>query len=304
MESNEGSPTTTTTSTSLWSTVELNTPENSSERYEIKDAIGASLVDETVELHAELSSLQEILSDFNNNNDQNNNANMLPEPPFLRTNLEKQISVLVELLQQKMAKSNGELGLPAMLSEEEREIIKSVSRGGSRSATNDDTSHDAGLNAGHSTTVVEPLASPRPQTPLPQTDITISEIDKLTAELRQCFHKERERLMEDISKVQTTLLCGGGAIRATEETRRPSTASIKQLQHLNNKLEKEVTQTKIHHVPKPPVAGGGKWSNNFKKLPTPPSSGSKSSSYTRSNLVVQSAAKRTANNTAIVTIGM
>ena len=303
MESNVGAPTTTTTT--LWSTVALNTPENSSERYEIKDAIGASLVDETVELHAELSSLQEILSDFNNNNDQNNNTgNMLPEPPFLRTNLEKQISVLVELLQQKMAKSNGELGLPAMLSEEEREIIKSVSRGGARSTTSHDTDHETS----HDTAVVDQVTSSvsRPQTPLPQTDITISEIDKLTAELRQCFHEERERLMEDISKVQTALLCGGGGMRPTEEkTQRPSTASIKQLQHLNNKLEKEVTQTKIHHVPKPPpVGGGGKWSNNFKKLPTPPSSGSKSSSYTRSNLVVQSAAKRTTNNTAIVTIGI
>lgn len=278
---------------SLWRTVENTTPHHGVERAEIKEVIGDSLVDETIDLHTELSTLHEIW--ISNEISKENESDTLPEPPFLRQNLEKQITLLVELLQQKLSKNSGGKGevasLPVTLSEEERNIIKTVSRCRSRDADEDDDN------------AVRPSSHRRPRTALPREDISVSQIDELFIELRQCFRDEREQLLEDITKMQCALMCSSNKRELSKQRR--ASASIKKLQHLNNKLEREVTQCSGGEAAgavgarktTTTINNNVSWSNNFQKVnnklsPSPPSSGSSKSSYVRPSLVVQSAAKR------------
>lgn len=290
---------------STWDTIEKLTLDKFVERSEIKEIIGDSLVDETIELNKELQSLYEIWKEMNETSD----VDALPEPPFLRENLEKQISLLIELLQQKVARHEGELALPAILTEEERDIIKSVSRPNSafvtRKRSTDLIDESLGnLSLDNSNVLEISLLNERDvvlendSTPSPVGDISVFQIDKLAGGLRQNIESERKNLLQDISKMQEALL------NASSAPTRVSTPTIKDLQHINNKLEKEVTSNDSEVKSKPSIQRRGRpltvdnrqWSNNFqnqvKVRPSPPTSANVSS-YRRPRLVAQLSAAKT-----------
>lgn len=253
---------------SLWTTVERITSNNIVERSEIKKVIGESLIDETIDLYAEFSSLNEIWSDFNQ--EESVVTKSLPDPPFLRENLEKQITLLVELLQQKLSFREGRPeGFTAFLSEDEREIIKSISRENSSSSIKN-TSTAKQINrvptAGTRTPRVSSATSSQKER------INVFEIETLAGTLRLEFENERLELLSNIEAIQTALIHGSNQ-RDVEKTRRLSSPTIKELQSLNNKLEKTVITPHKPSLKNQQSSRSPKWSNNFQKSklsPSPP----------------------------------
>ncbi|XP_059151742.1 coiled-coil domain-containing protein 24-like [Physella acuta] len=90
---------------SLWQLVEQNVQVH--ERDEIKEMLGSSLVEQSLELHQEISMLLEIWRDMRDEqNDLTHSPTTLPEPPNLRDRLVQEICFFVENVKEK-AKQKG-----------------------------------------------------------------------------------------------------------------------------------------------------------------------------------------------------
>lgn len=84
---------------SLWSLVEQHVSPY--EQTEIKNMLGESLVDQSLELHAEIDTLLEIWRDYRYETDDMQPAKILPEPPGLRGRLIQEIQFFVDNVKEK-----------------------------------------------------------------------------------------------------------------------------------------------------------------------------------------------------------
>ncbi|XP_046549033.1 coiled-coil domain-containing protein 24-like [Haliotis rubra] len=89
---------------SLWQLVE--DVVSSHEQGEVKRILGESLVDQSIELHEEVSTLLSILQDYRMETSESEPLKVLPEPPQQRERLIQEISFFVENIKAK-AKSKG-----------------------------------------------------------------------------------------------------------------------------------------------------------------------------------------------------
>lgn len=221
---------------SLWEMIE-DLVESNDEKSELKKVIGQSLIDETLDLHCELNTLHEIWAETQENNETQQMSNKIPEPPFLRENLEKQITLLVDLLKQKL-KKQGEGAVSAFLTEDDRQLIKSVSsdhivrstQSVSPSSNCETPTSDYYSRCSSSLSVdVESL----------QENMNVSEVDSIAQNMRDDFEEERKELLKDITYVQSALIYESD-LKLRENEKRVSSPSIRELQKLSTKLEKQV----------------------------------------------------------------
>ncbi|XP_064625222.1 coiled-coil domain-containing protein 24-like [Lineus longissimus] len=87
---------------SLWALVDQYVPDN--ERDEVKNMLGESLVDQSLELHLEVDTLLEIWRDFRDDSIKERSSERLPEPPAVRDRLRQEIMFFVENIREKAGK--------------------------------------------------------------------------------------------------------------------------------------------------------------------------------------------------------
>jgi len=217
---------------SIWEKVESLT-RFGSERNQIKKIIGESVIDETLDLHQEVQTLYEIWKDYHLTITQKTYHPVLPEPPLLRENLEKQITLLVKLLQQKVKKQGGK-SITAVLNEDERSMIKSVSKGSkvmvAKQSPPDNTKiNDVDSRCSSSLSVDVDLLKDR---------MNLMDIDEIIQPLRNDFEDERRFLLKDIEAIQNAMI-----LEETNNqlvTHAQNSPTIKDLRTIESKLEKEV----------------------------------------------------------------
>ncbi|ELT98140.1 hypothetical protein CAPTEDRAFT_207807 [Capitella teleta] len=86
---------------SLWQLVENHVSQN--EWQEVKQILGESLVDQSLELHTEIETLLEIWKEYREETHEQLTCQRLPEPPAARDRLKQEIMFFVESLRQKAA---------------------------------------------------------------------------------------------------------------------------------------------------------------------------------------------------------
>lgn len=213
------------------------------ERTEIKKVVGNSIIDENIDLHVELSTLHDIWRETQQEEDSIPKSRTLPEPPFLRENLEKQITLLVDLLKQKLKEGDESVNL----SEEDRRLIKSVSSVdrlcNSKQSLRDTPS--SGYESRCSSALSVDLNSL-------QESMTVSDIDSIVQPLRDDFEEEKKFLLKDITYIQNVLIYESN-MKELKRQRRKSSPSIKELQSLSNRLEMQVLDTKQIKPPTSPI---------------------------------------------------
>jgi len=223
----------------LWGSIE-HLVECYDERNELKKIIGQSIVDETLDLHVELCTLHEI---WQETQEEVPRKSSLPEPPFIRENLEKQITLLVELLNQKLQKK-GEGAVSAFLSEDDRKLIKSVSSDQIERRTRCDSSSRSSSQCDTPTSDYYSRCSSSlsiDQESL-QDKISVSEIDTIAQTLRYDFEEERKNLLKDITYIQSALIYESDLKTRETQQKQQGSPSIRDLQKLSSKLEKQILQ--------------------------------------------------------------
>jgi len=221
---------------SIWEKIEGLT-RFGSERSQIKKIIGESVIDETLDLHQEVQTLYEIWKDYHQTITQNTYHPVLPEPPLLRENLEKQITLLVKLLQQKVKKQGGK-SITAVLNEDERSMIKSVSKGNNvmvvkQSPPDNTRINDVDSRCSSSLSVDVDLLKDR---------MNLMDIDEIIQPLRNDFEDERRFLLKDIEAIQNAMILEETNNQLVAHARNSPT--IKDLRTIESKLEKEVLSKK------------------------------------------------------------
>lgn len=240
---------------SLWRLIEEFVPE--SERFEIKEALGEDLVDETLDLQNEASTLLEIWKDYREETAREEkeqalqrHLSRLPEPPMIRENLKKEIKMFVEMLQQQ-AKEEGR-NTTSILSKEESNIVEYVyeNRGEARpssSSSRPPTSHSRDgrqtpMRATPSSNGSRCTSSLSDHLDSMNDTLNALEIDRITDHLRQLLTEEKEGLLGDIAFLQDCLMEESDYRRIVTSSPDPE-PSLRDLRELGTKLEKELLHT-------------------------------------------------------------
>lgn len=237
---------------SLWKFIVEYVPE--SERIEIREALGEDLVDETLDLHNEASTLLEIWQDYREETKKEErekalqrHLHRLPEPPMIRENLKKEIKMFVEMLQQK-AKEEGR-NPSNILSEKESDIIEYVfdntAARPSSSSSRPSTAHSS--RDGQQTPMRATPSSDGSRCASSLSDhlesmndkLNALEIDRITHHLRQLLEEEKEGLLGDIAFLQDCLMEESDYRGQVTSPNEPE-PSLRDLRDLGTKLEKEL----------------------------------------------------------------
>lgn len=257
---------------SLWQLVEQHVSPN--EQQEIKNMLGDSLVDQTLELRDEINLLLEIWQDYREETDsKTQDTPRLAEPPHVRERLIQEICFLAESVKEKALMKG--MDLPAVLSRHNSEVLEyaqETQRSGSslgsarpltaRSSDGRQTplspKSEANSRQSLSTTISGDVSSANDK-------LNFLEFNDVCKRLRSTLEKEMEQLERDITFLHGCLddeasvrSCGGTPALSREPT-------ITDLREERSLLEKELlsTQTvpstppvhKPHFVPS--VAAGG-----------------------------------------------
>ncbi|XP_031564912.1 uncharacterized protein LOC116300225 [Actinia tenebrosa] len=240
---------------SLWRLIEEFVAEP--ERPEIKEVIGEGLIDETIVLHEEATSLLDIWRDYRDETEKeeknlalNRHLSSLPEPPMMRENLKKEIMMFVEMLQQK---NNGSQ-VSKILNHKDESIVDYVLE------TRSNSSQSQRPSTASSRPSTAMSSSSGRQTPLrvtPRSDasscassvsnqlesmnesLNALEIDRIVEHLRGLFVDEKNRLNDDIAFLQDCLFEESDYRQQVLSTPDPE-PSLKDLRELGTKLEKEI----------------------------------------------------------------
>lgn len=240
---------------SLWRLIEDLVVE--SERLEIKEALGEDLVDETLDLQNEASTLLEIWQDYREETEKEEkeqalkrHLSRLPEPPMIRENLKKEIKMFVEMLNQK-AKEEGR-NTTSILSKEESTIVEYAfdsikATRPSSSSSRPSTAHSS--RDGRQTPMRATPSSDGSRCTSSLSDhldsmndkLNALEIDRITDHLRQLLQEEKEELLGDITFLQDCLMEESDYRDNITSTPKPE-PSLRDLRDLGTKLEKELLQ--------------------------------------------------------------
>ncbi|XP_041359160.1 coiled-coil domain-containing protein 24-like [Gigantopelta aegis] len=261
---------------SLWKLVEQHVPEH--EREEVRNLLGESLIDQSLELHEEVDTLLEIWRDYREETDlEIAQPTRLPEPPELRERLVQEISFFTTSIKEK-AKNQG-IDPEKLLSSHNSEIIEyaqeislpSTERSFSRLQTS--RSKDG-------------FETPRVGTPdRLSTNSSISEsvesmsdklnmlhFDEVLQHLRSTLQEEVNLLLEDINFLQQCLddeasFRAGGGLTLTREP------TLTELKEERSSLEKELLSGEPVPV-KPPGKRPMFTPSRLRNIPPKPSFGS------------------------------
>ncbi|KAJ7375867.1 Coiled-coil domain-containing protein 24 [Desmophyllum pertusum] len=239
---------------SLWRLIEEFVPE--SERLEIKEALGEDLVDETLDLQNETSTLLEIWQDYREETDKEEkeqalqrHLNRLPEPPMIRENLKKEVKMFVEMLHQR-AREEGRNTAASVLSQEESNIVEYVfdntAARPSSSSSRPSTAHSS--RDGRQTPMRATPSSDGSRCTSSLSDhldsmndkLNALEIDRITDHLRQLLLEEKEGLLGDIAFLQDCLMEESDYREHVTSPSGPRNQSLRDLRDLGTKLEKEL----------------------------------------------------------------
>ncbi|XP_065833828.1 coiled-coil domain-containing protein 24-like [Oscarella lobularis] len=186
---------------SLWSLILDHV--DASEVEEIKERLGESLVDETIDLRAEVNSLQSIWTEYRKETDDLEKAanavslaSVLPEPPAIRDRLKQEVQFFVTNLRQK-AKDEGRDDKRLLANCNTRVIdyaLEATKGDGSccRIAT---PSSDTSSRASNLSDQIEVV----------QHQLNVADIDVVTDHIRSALEEECAQLKSDIHFLQTSL---------------------------------------------------------------------------------------------------
>ncbi|XP_032217806.1 coiled-coil domain-containing protein 24 isoform X1 [Nematostella vectensis] len=255
---------------SLWKLIEEFVAK--SERPEIKEVLGEDLVEETVELHNEATSLLEIWREYHEETDReerevalNRHLSRLPEPPLIRENLKKEIMMFVGMLQQRAEEEGRQSS--SVLSKKDNEIVdyvmerpeatvkrcRSASSRPSTAASSQD-GRQTPMRATPSSEGSRCTSSLSDHLESMNDKLNALEIDRITDHLRSLLLEEKQRLSDDISFLQECLVEESDYRQQVMASPDPE-PSIKELRELGTRLEKEllskptVNQTSPKHKP-------------------------------------------------------
>ncbi|XP_033111029.1 coiled-coil domain-containing protein 24-like [Anneissia japonica] len=258
---------------SLWKLVQENVSQE--EQQEIKNILGESEVDQTLELHSEVEALLEIWQDFRSENEASNEPlrSSLPEPPMVREGLKSHILLLVESIRdrakEECRESNSDLSgfnsdiLEYVLEESDRAspgselrrpLTACSSRDGRETPMRMTPSSD-GDYLSASSNVSDQIDSVKEH-------LNVLKIDQVVNELRSSLAEETARLLNDIRFLQNCLeeekdfRCQSAM---TMTIKREPTLS--ELQHEKNRLQKKVDNIRTNSTV---------FKNDQKSLPNSP----------------------------------
>ncbi|XP_022107655.1 coiled-coil domain-containing protein 24-like [Acanthaster planci] len=280
---------------SLWRLVEENVAPG--ERQEIRDVLGNSMVEQSLELHTEVEALLEIWRDFRQESETAlPPAKALPEPPLLRKSLKGQIRILVESLKERAKEEGRDSGLS--LSRRSSEVLDYVLddsprecstppglRRPSTAVSNRDgretplrmTPSSDGDELSATSTLSDRVDSVRDQ-------LTYLEIDEVVQELRSALEDEVSQLLRDISFLQSCLEEESDFRTSSRMVVQQQEPSIQELRKEKSLLEKQLeeassmTTINLINSVQPKTAAKP---TSPKKLPGPLVPSSKSSSKLR-----------------------
>ncbi|XP_077981052.1 coiled-coil domain-containing protein 24-like [Glandiceps talaboti] len=203
---------------SLWKLVEENVVRE--EREEIREILGESLVEQSLELHTEVETLLEIWRDYR---DETNGLmprrKRLPEPPKVRENLVGHIKLLVGSLKEK-AKEEG-MDPDAVFSKRNNDVLDYVMREKLRKGS--ESQNNAAKRPSTASSSRDGRETPFRMTPSSDVDmlsatstlsdqvdsvkghLNILKIDEVVQQLRQNLADEIEMLLQDITFLQDCL---------------------------------------------------------------------------------------------------
>lgn len=238
---------------SLWRLVEeLVAP---GERPDIKDILGISLVEQSLELHEEVDNLLSIWQDYRVDTDNEappSPRSVLPEPPGMRENLRTHICMLLECIREKAKKEGREMD--SILMNHNSDVLDYVTEDQSRNSS-------PGMllqRPGSARSSQDGRETPMRMTPSSDTDsrmsgtstvsdqvdsvkdqLNILRIDEVTSQLRSMLDEEIAQLLRDTDFLQECLeeesdfRCQSSMSTVSREP------SIQELKVERSKLEKE-----------------------------------------------------------------
>jgi len=214
------------------------------EQLEVKKILGVSLVDETIDLHREVETLIEIWKELRVSAGQGDPISQLSEPPAMRTNLEKRISLLVEMLDQKSRKTGRKLS--EVLKEEDMSMIDKVMKDANNNLAETIGERVRSSSSGYgSSRCSDTIPSSRCSSSLSvdldslEGSINVQRIDDVITHLIKDLEDERDGLFEDIQYIQNTMI-DERTQQERKEIERLTTPTLSDLRSLGTKLEKAV----------------------------------------------------------------
>eukprot|EP00057_Strongylocentrotus_purpuratus_P028879 XP_011683353.1 PREDICTED: coiled-coil domain-containing protein 24 [Strongylocentrotus purpuratus] len=217
---------------SLWRLVEeLVSP---GERPDIRDILGSSLVEQSLELHEEVDNLLSIWQDYRAETEEDIPAslvNVLPEPPGMRDYLKTHIRMLLESVRER-AKDEGR-DVDGLLSRHNSDVLDYVSDELPGNTSSRMTLQRLPSKMSATSTVSDQVDSVKDQ-------LNILRIDEVTNQLRSMLEDEISQLLKDTVFLQECLEDESdfrSQSRMSIVIREPS---IQELKEERKKLEKEV----------------------------------------------------------------
>ncbi|XP_033738128.1 coiled-coil domain-containing protein 24-like [Pecten maximus] len=238
---------------SLWQLVEQHVPKH--EQDEIKNLLGESMVDQSLELHQEIDVLLEIWRDYRDETNDNQRVK-LPEPPGLRDRLIQEINFFVENIRDK-AKNNGVNPDRLLEARHNTEIIDyamDTARSGSRCRSRPGTARSR--DGSETPMIVTPTGSDRisaASTLSEEIDsmndkLNFLHFDEVVQHLRSTLEEETRMLLKDIKFLQECLE-DEATYRAEVQGTFSREPTIADLQQERSKMEKSLL---VDGVPKKP----------------------------------------------------
>lgn len=231
---------------SLWQLVEQNV--SPSEQNEIKNMLGESLIDTTLELHQEVNMLMEIWRDYNDETEIEN-KHKLAEPPHMRDRLIQEISFLAENIREKSLRKG--MNPTAVLSKHKAEVLEYAQE--SRRCGTAVSCPQSARSADGRQTPLSPTDQATNRAALSSTitaEVTSSsarcnymQFDQVCNRLRDTLTKEMEQLKSDVNFLQG---CLDNAAECRSRGSSPALSrqpTITELREERSLLEKDLLST-------------------------------------------------------------
>lgn len=258
---------------SLWSLVEQHVSPY--EQTEIRNMLGESLVDQSLELHTEIDTLLEIWRDYRYETDEMQPAKILPEPPGLRDRLVQEIQFFVDNVKEK-AKNSGMNPEKVLHAKYNMDIIEyafdcsrpgtgigrpSSARPGSSSSREgrdtpmitSPTGFDRASNASSLSEEIESMND----------KLNFLKFEEVVQHLRSTLEEEIETLLRDI-RFLYECIDNEAEFRAEKIGTISREPTILDLQHERSKMEKELLDNTS--IPQPKLCTGARNVTSLKKL--------------------------------------
>ncbi|KAI0243133.1 hypothetical protein LSAT2_008231 [Lamellibrachia satsuma] len=194
--------------TSLWSLVVTFVPEH--ERIEVKNLLGESLVDQSLELHEEVNTLYGILQEFRADALQKPVYHRLPEPPAMRDRLNEEIKFFVETLRER-ADENGR-DFEKILSSHNTDIIDYVlsqrrpgSSGYNSRPSTSQSSHDGRETPLMRMTPISDRSALSEKVEAVNDKLNVWKLEEVKQHLRETLSEEIKMLLKDVEFLQGCL---------------------------------------------------------------------------------------------------